>query len=258
MIMSKNYVNVCFGNLITITSKITVHELFTRAFQNKCSMWIVLVFPRKTSRIHKNGRNSRTFPRFAPFFGLVCRADSWITSELFPNMQCNYLCYKGIIPRAQRGLCAPGFRSNRKAGTASLRSHTCIKRNAVFGARFKGLSQCFLYRKGNLIRSKTGLDTYLIRIQARTPLSRCPPYDYSKASMLKIRRLTAKCRSKASEICTHTHTWPYMTWKGRGRASESLPDGGGETQCDTQALHDFLDTVVSEVSKRGWWEGVGD
>ena len=37
----------------------------------------------------------------------------------------------------------------------------------------------FLYRKGNLIRIKTGLDTYLIRIRTRTPLSRYPPYDYS-------------------------------------------------------------------------------
>ena len=33
------------------------------------------LFPRKTTRIHKNGRNSCTF-RFGPFFGLVCRDDS--------------------------------------------------------------------------------------------------------------------------------------------------------------------------------------
>ena len=39
-------------------------------------MWIVLVFLRKNTRIHKNGRNSWTF-RFCPFFGLVCRGDSW-------------------------------------------------------------------------------------------------------------------------------------------------------------------------------------
>ena len=31
-------------------------------------------FPK--TRIHKNGRNSWTF-RFGPFFGLVCRGDSW-------------------------------------------------------------------------------------------------------------------------------------------------------------------------------------
>ena len=31
----------------------------------------------KNTRIHKNGRNSWTF-RFGPFFGLVCRGDSWI------------------------------------------------------------------------------------------------------------------------------------------------------------------------------------
>ena len=31
-------------------------------------------------------------------------------------------------------------RNNRKGGIASLRSRKCVKRNAVFGARFKGLS----------------------------------------------------------------------------------------------------------------------
>ena len=49
----------------------------------------------------------------------------------------------------------------------------------MFGARFKGLSLHFLYQKGNLIRIKTGLDTHLIRIQTRTPLSQYPSYDYS-------------------------------------------------------------------------------
>ena len=72
-----------------------------------------------------------------------------------------------------------GNQNNRKGGTASLRLRTCVKRNAVFGARFKGLSLYFLYQKGNLIRIKTGLDTYLIRIQTRTPLSRYPPYHNS-------------------------------------------------------------------------------
>ena len=56
-----------------------------------------------------------------------------------------------------------------------MRSRTFVKRNAVFGARFKGLSPHFLYRKGNLIRIQTGLDTYLICIQTHTPLSRYPP-----------------------------------------------------------------------------------
>ena len=71
-------------------------------------------------------------------------------------------------------------RNNRKGGTTSLRSRTCVKRNAVFGARFKGLSLHFLYQKGNLICIKMGLDTYLIRIQTRNPLSRHPPCNYSK------------------------------------------------------------------------------
>ena len=61
------------------------------------------------------------------------------------------------------------------------RARTCVKRNAGFGARVKGLSLYFLYQKGNLIRIKTGLDTSLIRIQTRILLSRYPPYDYSKA-----------------------------------------------------------------------------
>ena len=44
------------------------------------------------------------------------------------------------------------FRTNRKGGTASLRSRTWVKRNAVFGARFKGLSLHFLYQKGSLVQ----------------------------------------------------------------------------------------------------------
>ena len=36
-------------------------------------------------------------------------------------------------------------RSNRKGGTASLRPHMCVKRNAGFGGRFRGLS---LYHAG--------------------------------------------------------------------------------------------------------------
>ena len=77
----------------------------------------------------------------------------------------------------------PSYRNNPKGGTASLRSRTCIKRNAVFGARLKGLSLYFRYGKGNLIRIKTGLDTYLIRIQTRTPPVTVPPIrDYSNHS----------------------------------------------------------------------------
>ena len=55
------------------------HELFTGAFRKKSSMWIVLVFIRRNTRIHKNGRDSWTF-RFGPFFGLVCRGDSWLNA----------------------------------------------------------------------------------------------------------------------------------------------------------------------------------
>ena len=41
-----------------------------------------------------------------------------------------------------------GVRNNRKGGTASLRSGTCVKHNAVFGARFKGLSLYFYIKTG--------------------------------------------------------------------------------------------------------------
>ena len=46
-------------------------------------------------------------------------------------------------------------RNNRKGGTASLRSQACVKRSAVFGARFKGLSLYFLYQKRNQRLSDT-------------------------------------------------------------------------------------------------------
>ena len=60
------------------TKERPVHELFTGAFpEQKFDMWIVLVFLRKSTRIHKDGRNSWSF-RFGPFFGLVCRGDSWM------------------------------------------------------------------------------------------------------------------------------------------------------------------------------------
>ena len=51
------------------------------------------------------------------------------------------------------------FLNNRKGGTTSLLSRTCVERNAMFVARFKGLSLYFLCQKGNLVRIKTGLDT---------------------------------------------------------------------------------------------------
>ena len=77
-----------------------------------------------------------------------------------------YACNRRIVcesyPRS--------LQNNRKGGTASLRSRTCTKRNVAFGARFNVLSLHFLYQNGKLIRIKTGLDTYLIRIQTRTPL----------------------------------------------------------------------------------------
>ena len=65
------------------TKERSVHELFRRGIpEQKFEMWIVLAFLRKTTRIHKNGRNSWTF-RFGPFFGLVYRGDSWVWLGVF-------------------------------------------------------------------------------------------------------------------------------------------------------------------------------
>ena len=71
-------------------------------------------------------------------------------------------------PIAQKKVVTPSLRPPqngiiKRGGTASLHSRTCVKCNAVFGARFEGLSLYFLYQKGNLIRIKIGLglaDTY--------------------------------------------------------------------------------------------------
>ena len=52
--------------------------------EQKFEMWIVLVFLRKNTRIHKNGRNSWIF-RFGPFLGLVCRGDSWENGVFIPG-----------------------------------------------------------------------------------------------------------------------------------------------------------------------------
>ena len=71
------------------TKERPVHELFRGAFRNKSSMWIVLVFPRKNTRIHKNERNSWT-SRFGPFFGLACRGDSWL------RFYCDFFCGKSL------------------------------------------------------------------------------------------------------------------------------------------------------------------
>ena len=62
------------------TKERSVQELFTGAFRNKSSAWIVLVFLRKNTRIHKKGRNCMNFS-FWPFlwFGLLGRLLTFIT-----------------------------------------------------------------------------------------------------------------------------------------------------------------------------------
>ena len=84
-----------------------------------------------------------------------------------------------------------GVRNNRMGGTASLRSRTCVKRRAVFGARFKGLYLHFLYQKGIWHVSKRAwIYIYIyIYIYGTYPNPSPPPchggggyptYDYSK------------------------------------------------------------------------------
>ena len=114
-------------------------------------------------------------------------------------------------------------RHNRKGGTASLHSHTCVKRNAVFGARFKGLSLYFLY---NVIRIKTGLDTYPIRIQTRTPVSRYPPYDHSK------------CRRQQGKSTKIDEKWPR-----RSRAE------GGANQDQNYPKHLWGQTLQGKIGR---------
>ena len=140
-----------------------------------------------------------------------------------------------IIPNAERPIFTGYtsekiFRNTRKGGTASLRSRTCAKHNAVFGARFKGLSLHFLYQKGNLIRIKTGLDTYLIRIQTRTPLSLYPPYDYSK--IFQAIAIVVKCR-----IHSRKGIWLFVASLCLGRPlhqKSAALMGGGEQHWGTQ------------------------
>ena len=69
----------------------SVHELSAGAFRNKSSMWIVLVSPKKNTRIHKNGWNSWTF-RFGP---LVWFAGA--TPETPKHQSCANLVYPSFL-----------------------------------------------------------------------------------------------------------------------------------------------------------------
>ena len=84
------------------TKERSVHELFAGAFRNKSSMWIVLVFLRKNTRIHKKGWNSWIF-RFGPFFGLVCWGDSngMAQGRALPNMKPDTVLWFATFPHAQ-------------------------------------------------------------------------------------------------------------------------------------------------------------
>ena len=79
------------------TKERSVHELFTGQFRNNSSMLIMLVFKEKI-RIHKNGRNSWT-SWFGPFFGLVCRGDSWRLGGILGDNSGEGTCESKIVSR---------------------------------------------------------------------------------------------------------------------------------------------------------------
>ena len=96
----------------------------------------------------------------------------------------------------------------------------------------------FYIKQGNLIRIKTGLDTYLIRIQTRTPLSRYPPYDYSgkstynKATSNILERLPDTNRSFPENMGNEA---PWATRMGVIRANQFRPSDSCESPqtCDS-------------------------
>ena len=116
------------------------------------------------------GRKVRALPRKFVFLGFR-REEFGMSREFCRDVPDPWGCSKSLCRKSS---CA-FFVLIERGGTASLHLRTCVKRNAVFGARFKGLSLYFLFvKKGNLIRIKTGLDTYLTRIQTRTPCHGTP------------------------------------------------------------------------------------
>ena len=95
-------------------------------------------------------------PKFPPS---LLRAIFWRLPMAFSDFKMHFWGFK------VSGLCRGTgrlHRKNRKGGTASLRSRTCVKPNAVFGARFKGLSLHFLYKKTDTYQNGLGYisDTY--------------------------------------------------------------------------------------------------
>ena len=111
--------------------------------------------------------------------------------------------------------CCRNVRNSREGGIAggiaSLRSRTCVKRNAVFRARFKGLSLHFLYQKRNLIRIKTGSDTYLIHIQNLYP-GTVPPC-HGTPTMIILRLCDScprHCRQKLHARCLTSFRKPLQ------------------------------------------------
>ena len=88
-------------------------------------------------------------------------------------------CSNLSAPNRAIGLRLPNSESSKGGYRKLMFAHVGQAQRCV-QCTFQGSFSVFSISKRNLIRIKTGLDTYLIRIQTRPPLSRYPPYDYSK------------------------------------------------------------------------------
>ena len=103
---------------------------------------------------------------------------------------------EGLRGNRNRGNSSERFcRNNRKGGTASLRSRTCLKRNAVFGARFKGFFFVFSISKRESDTYQNGLgyisDTYP------------NPYPPGRGTPLMIILILGSQRGSLCELQTH-------------------------------------------------------
>ena len=96
------------------TKERSVHKFLAGAFRNKSSMWIVLVFLRKNTRIHKNGRNSWTFVLALSLVWFAGATPDWRRKNRF-SLKSVYLweesCRgKGRAAKARRAL--PPYRAH--------------------------------------------------------------------------------------------------------------------------------------------------
>ena len=116
------------------------------------------------------------------------------------------------------------FWNKQKVGTASLRSRTRIKRNAVFGARFKGLLCIFFIKKGIWYVSKRAW-IHIWYVSKPVPLCHSTP-------------LMIILKSSGARLF-----W-YLFWVPPSLGRKLLGAGRGQKTRDG--------CVFSEVSQSGW------